>query len=77
MAIANMVESDEKVAARIMQTEVFRLLIAIIKLKHKARAGAQEQAQRALSAAEKFGLIAPTDREAYERSTKMSTIRED
>uniref|UniRef100_A0A914VHH0 Protein unc-45 homolog B n=1 Tax=Plectus sambesii TaxID=2011161 RepID=A0A914VHH0_9BILA len=77
MAIANMVESDEKVAARIMQTEVFRVLIAITKLKHKAREGAQEQAQRALSAAEKHGLIAPTDREAYERKTTMSTIKED
>lgn len=76
MAIANMIECDEKVAARIMQTDIFRVLIAITKLKHKARAPAQEQAQRALTAAEKFGHIAPTDREAYERKTNLSTVQE-
>lgn len=80
MGIANMMESDEKIAARIMQTEVFRVLIAITKLKQTAansRADVQMQAKRALDAAVRFGLIVATDREIYERTHNVSTIREE
>jgi len=80
MGIANMIESDESVAARIIQTDVFRVLVAITKLKQdptNARPDVQTQAKRALDAAVKFGLIAATDREVYERTHNVSTIREE
>ncbi|RCN29940.1 tetratricopeptide repeat protein [Ancylostoma caninum] len=79
MGIANIMESDEKLCAEIVASEVFRVLVAITKLgpKNEARKGATEQAKRGLAAAEKFGIIRPTDREMYERTNQVSTIREE
>ncbi|EPB73782.1 tetratricopeptide repeat protein [Ancylostoma ceylanicum] len=79
MGIANIMESDEKLCAEIVASEVFRVLVAITKLgpKNEARKGATEQAKRGLAAAEKFGIIKPTDREMYERTNQVSTIREE
>ncbi|KHJ93131.1 hypothetical protein OESDEN_06965 [Oesophagostomum dentatum] len=79
MGIANIMESDEKLCAEIVASEIFRVLVAIEKLgaKNEARKGATEQAVRALAAAEKFGLIKPTDRELYERTNQVSTIPEE
>uniref|UniRef100_A0A915DQ54 Uncharacterized protein n=1 Tax=Ditylenchus dipsaci TaxID=166011 RepID=A0A915DQ54_9BILA len=51
-----MVESSEKVASEIMATELFCVLVAITKLGDSERKGSQEQAQRALNAAEKWAL---------------------
>ncbi|VDM62304.1 unnamed protein product [Angiostrongylus costaricensis] len=50
MAIANIMESDEKLCSEIIS------------------------AKRGLVAAEKFGIVKPTDREVYERTTRISTI---
>ncbi|KAL6727889.1 hypothetical protein Aduo_009727 [Ancylostoma duodenale] len=79
MGIANIMESDEKLCAEVVASEVFRVLVAITKLgpKNEARKGATEQAKRGLAAAEKFGIIRPTDREMYERTNQVSTIREE
>ncbi|KJH40865.1 tetratricopeptide repeat protein [Dictyocaulus viviparus] len=79
MAIANIMESDEKLCSEIVATEVFRVLVAVAKLGigNKERKGAIEQARRGLAAAEKFGIIKPTDRELYERTKKISTISEE
>ncbi|KAI1716556.1 myosin-binding striated muscle assembly central domain-containing protein [Ditylenchus destructor] len=76
MGIANMVESSEKVASEIMASDVFRVLVAITKLDNKERKGAQEQAKRALDAAEKLGVIKATDRELHERKIKLATVNE-
>uniref|UniRef100_F1KS65 Protein unc-45 A n=1 Tax=Ascaris suum TaxID=6253 RepID=F1KS65_ASCSU len=77
MGVANMVESCEKVACEIIASEVFRVLVAITKLKNKERVGAQKEAQRALDAAVKWGIIKPSEREIYEKSTGISTIPEE
>ncbi|VBB27322.1 unnamed protein product [Acanthocheilonema viteae] len=77
IGIANMVESSEKVACEIIASEIFRILIAITKLKNKDRELAQKEARRALDAATKWGIIQPTDREIYERKTGISTIPEE
>ncbi|VDN01183.1 unnamed protein product [Thelazia callipaeda] len=77
IAIANMVQSSEKVASEIIATEIFRLLVAITKLNDKERTSAQKEARRALDAAVKWGIISPTDREIYEQKTGISTIREE
>ena len=48
--------------------------MAITKLEGDAAAGREEarkEAQRALDVAQKFGLIAPTDRHIYERMEKI------
>lgn len=76
MGIANMVEADEKIAAEIMATEVFQVLVAITKLNNNEREESQKEAQRALSAAEKFGLIKPTDRQLYELQNNLTTVQE-
>uniref|UniRef100_A0A1I7RKR3 TPR_REGION domain-containing protein n=2 Tax=Bursaphelenchus xylophilus TaxID=6326 RepID=A0A1I7RKR3_BURXY len=78
MGIANIVEHSESLAARVMATEVFRILVAVCKVKTKGneREGAVKEAQRALDAAEKFGLIKPSDREIFERKTNLSTVPE-
>ncbi|KAK5973250.1 hypothetical protein GCK32_006463, partial [Trichostrongylus colubriformis] len=62
-----------------LQSELFRVLVAIAKLgaANESRKGAAEEAKRALAAAEKFGIIRPTDRELYERTNKVSTIPEE
>lgn len=79
MGIANIMESDEKLCSEVVASEVFRVLVAITKLgaSNEARKGATEQAKRALAAAEKLGIIRPTDRELYERTAKVSTIPEE
>ncbi|VDK79074.1 unnamed protein product [Gongylonema pulchrum] len=77
MAIANMVESCEKVASEIVASEIFRVLVAITKLKNKDRSPAKKEAQRALDAAVKWGIIRPTDREIYEQNTGISTVPEE
>jgi len=75
MGIANMVESDEKVASEIIASEIFKVLVAITKLKNDARTEGQKEAERALKTAEeKWQLIKPTDRQLFERKTKISTI---
>lgn len=61
----------------LFQSEVFRVLVAITKLKNKERVGAQKEAQRALDAAVKWGIIKPSEREIYEKSTGISTIPEE
>uniref|UniRef100_A0A914LY41 Uncharacterized protein n=2 Tax=Meloidogyne TaxID=189290 RepID=A0A914LY41_MELIC len=75
IGIANMVEyGGEMVASEIMASEIFRVLVAITKLEGDAAAGREEarkEAQRALDVAQKFGLIAPTDRQLYERMEKI------
>lgn len=60
-----------------LQSEIFRILIAITKFKNKDRELAQKEAQRAIDAATKWGIIRPTDRELYERSTGISTVPEE
>ncbi|VDN29363.1 unnamed protein product [Gongylonema pulchrum] len=77
MAIANMVESCEKVASEVVASEIFRVLVAITKLKNKDRSPAKKEAQRALDAAVKWGIIRPTDREIYEQNTGISTVPEE
>ncbi|KAK6061899.1 hypothetical protein COOONC_00437, partial [Cooperia oncophora] len=79
LGIANIMESDEKLCSEIVASEIFRVLVAIAKLGavNKSRKGAAVQAKRALAAAEKFGIIRPTDRELYERTNKVSTIPEE
>ncbi|KAJ1354643.1 Protein unc-45 A [Parelaphostrongylus tenuis] len=79
MAIANIMESDEKLCSEIVATELFRVLVAISKLEAVAegRKGAVDQAKRGLAAAEKFGIVKPTDRELYERTSGISTISEE
>uniref|UniRef100_A0AC34R7E1 UNC-45/Cro1/She4 central domain-containing protein n=1 Tax=Panagrolaimus sp. JU765 TaxID=591449 RepID=A0AC34R7E1_9BILA len=77
MGIANMVESDEKVASQIIATDIFRVLIAITKLNNKERIGGQQEAERALKAAEeKWKIIKATDRQLFEKKTKISTVTE-
>ncbi|PIO77194.1 tetratricopeptide repeat protein [Teladorsagia circumcincta] len=79
LGFANIMESDEKLCSEIVASELFRVLVAIAKLgaANESRKGAAEQAKRALAAAEKFGIIRPTDRELYERTNKVSTIAEE
>ncbi|VDM43851.1 unnamed protein product [Toxocara canis] len=77
IGVANMVESCEKVACEIIASEVFQVLVAVAKLKNKERIGAQKEAQRALDAAIKWGIIQPSEREIYERSTGISTVPEE
>lgn len=60
-----------------LQSEIFRVLIAITKLKTKDREPAQKEARRALDAAVKWGIVRPTDREIYERNTGISTVPEE
>ncbi|VDM10517.1 unnamed protein product [Wuchereria bancrofti] len=76
IGIANMVQSSKKVACEVVASEIFRILIAITKLKNKDREPAQKEARRALDAAIKWGIIRPTDREIYERNTGISTVPE-
>uniref|UniRef100_A0A8R1E5X6 Uncharacterized protein n=1 Tax=Caenorhabditis japonica TaxID=281687 RepID=A0A8R1E5X6_CAEJA len=78
MAIANIMQSSNKLCSEIVSSEVFRVLVAITKLGgvNQERAGSTEQAKRALQAAEKFGLIKATDRELYERANNLTTISE-
>nr|CAD2167194.1 unnamed protein product [Meloidogyne enterolobii] len=75
IGIANMVEyGGEMVASEIMGSKIFRVLVAITKLEGDAAAGREEarkEAQRALDAAQKLGLITPTDRQLYERMEKI------
>ncbi|EJD75017.1 UNC-45 protein [Loa loa] len=77
IGVANMMQSSEKVACEIVASEIFRVLIAITKLKDKDRVPAQEEARRALDAAVKWGIIRPTDREIYERNTGICTVPEE
>ena len=59
----------------IFQSEIFKVLVAITKLKNDARTEGQKEAERALKTAEeKWQLIKPTDRQLFERKTKISTI---
>ncbi|KAF7636608.1 TPR_REGION domain-containing protein [Meloidogyne graminicola] len=84
IGIANMIENGcEKVASEIVASEIFRVLVAITKLEGKAAIGREEsrkEAQRALDAAEKLELIAPTDRQLYEQMEKnrnLSNVKEE
>uniref|UniRef100_A0A915Q3F6 Protein unc-45 homolog B n=1 Tax=Setaria digitata TaxID=48799 RepID=A0A915Q3F6_9BILA len=77
IGIANMMQSSEKVASEIVASELFRILVAITKLKTKERELAQKEARRALDAAVNWGIIRPTDREIYEQNTGISTVREE
>lgn len=52
------------------------MLVAITKLNNKEREKSQKQAQRALDASEKFGIIKPTDRQLYEKRSKLSIVQE-
>uniref|UniRef100_A0A1I7ZEB3 CLASP_N domain-containing protein n=1 Tax=Steinernema glaseri TaxID=37863 RepID=A0A1I7ZEB3_9BILA len=74
--VANMVASSEKVAAEIMRTDVFHVLVAIVKHSQKGREEAQKEAKRALEAAIRFEVIAPTKRQMFEDTHKVSTIKE-
>lgn len=91
MGIANIVEKSEANASRIMaviipylfahfllvfQTEIFKILVAITKLKEdrNQREGAIKEAQRALDVAERFGVIKPTDRQLFDN--KLATVSE-
>lgn len=56
---------------------MFRVLVAITKLNNEGREGSRKEAQRALDAAEKLGLIKPTDRQLYERQKGLSTVSEE
>ncbi|KAL7071749.1 hypothetical protein ACQ4LE_009377 [Meloidogyne hapla] len=75
IGIANMIEyGGEMVASEIIGSEIFRVLVAITKLEGDAaigREGACKEAQRALDCAQNFGLIAPTDRQLYEKTEKI------
>ncbi|WKY17126.1 hypothetical protein Q1695_001614 [Nippostrongylus brasiliensis] len=79
IGIANIMESDEKLCSEIIASDIFRVLVAVAKLgaSNAARKGAAEQARRGLAAAEKFGIIRPTDRELFERTSNISTIPEE
>jgi len=72
--VANMIESDYDVAARIIQTELLEYLIVIAKLDDKSREKARLESKRAIEAAEKWQLIKASDRELFERSTNVSTL---
>lgn len=52
--------------------------MAITKFKDKTtnRDGAIKEAQRALDAAERFGVIKPTDRQLFENKTALATVNE-
>uniref|UniRef100_A0AC35GV36 Uncharacterized protein n=1 Tax=Panagrolaimus sp. PS1159 TaxID=55785 RepID=A0AC35GV36_9BILA len=77
MGIANMIESDEKVASEIVANEMLRVLVAITKLKNDERVEGRKEALHALKAAEeKWNLIKPTHHQLYERLTKLSTLSE-
>uniref|UniRef100_A0A7E4W9Q9 UNC45-central domain-containing protein n=1 Tax=Panagrellus redivivus TaxID=6233 RepID=A0A7E4W9Q9_PANRE len=77
MGIANMVESSEKVASEIMASDIFRVLVAITKLKNAERVEGQKEAARALTVAETtWKVIKSTERELKERQG-MITIREE
>ncbi|XGW02376.1 hypothetical protein V3C99_014424 [Haemonchus contortus] len=79
IGIANIMENDEKLCSEVVATELFEVIVAIAKLgpADEGRVGASEQARRALAAAEKYGIIRPTDRELYERANKISTVLEE
>jgi len=74
LAVFNMMSSDVNVAARIMQTDLFEILMAISKMNDPERTKAQELAGQTLKEAEKWELIKPTDRELYERKTGKLTV---
>ncbi|KAI6209433.1 Protein unc-45-like protein B [Aphelenchoides besseyi] len=78
MGVANIIEKSEANASKVMSTEIFRLMVAITKLQTPTneRDGAKKEAQRALDAAERFGVIKPTDRQLYEQKSQLSTVPE-
>jgi len=82
MAIANMIEcGDEHVPSQIIASDVFRVIVAVTKLPTgtgdcKSRGAAISEAQRAINAAERLGLVKPTDRQIYEHQTGLSTVNE-
>lgn len=65
-------------AYKSVQTEVFKILVAITKFKDESndRSAAIKEAQRALDAAERFNVIKPTDRQLFEQKTQLSTVQE-
>uniref|UniRef100_A0A0N5AQ81 Protein unc-45 homolog B n=1 Tax=Syphacia muris TaxID=451379 RepID=A0A0N5AQ81_9BILA len=77
LGIKNMILSSEKVASEIISSEVFRRLQAVAKLNNTSHEASKKVAQESLEAAEKWGLIQPTERELYERRTGMSTVTEE
>lgn len=54
------------------------MLVAITKFKDETnnREGSIKEAQRALDAAERFGVIKPTDRQLFEKKNKLPTVPE-
>ncbi|TKR96835.1 hypothetical protein L596_010797 [Steinernema carpocapsae] len=74
--ISNMVASSEKVASAIMATDIFHVLVAVAKHKEKGREEAQELAGKAIEAAVKYNVIAPTRRQLFEQEHNISTIEE-
>ncbi|GMT34769.1 hypothetical protein PFISCL1PPCAC_26066, partial [Pristionchus fissidentatus] len=79
MAMANLMERDEKMCAEIVACELFRVMVAITKLgrMNDQRKQSMEEAKRCLAAAEAKGLITATEREMYERTNNMSTVVEE
>ncbi|GMR33986.1 hypothetical protein PMAYCL1PPCAC_04181 [Pristionchus mayeri] len=79
MAMANLMERDEKMCAEIVACELFRVLVAITKLgeMNAQRKQSMEEAKRCLKAAEDKGFIKASDREMYERTNQMSTVVEE
>ncbi|GMT03836.1 hypothetical protein PENTCL1PPCAC_26010, partial [Pristionchus entomophagus] len=79
MAIANLMERDDKICAEVVACELFRVLVAITKLgeMNAQRKMSMEEAKRCLAAAETKGHIRASDREIYERTTQMSTLVEE
>uniref|UniRef100_A0A5S6R3A2 TPR_REGION domain-containing protein n=1 Tax=Trichuris muris TaxID=70415 RepID=A0A5S6R3A2_TRIMR len=75
LCLLNMMNSSYDVAAKIVQSELFEVLVAISKLQDGKRSKCMQLAQDALKVAERKKLIKPTDRELYERDTGKSTLQ--
>ncbi|CDW54075.1 UNC45 protein [Trichuris trichiura] len=75
LCLLNMMNSCYDVAAKIVQSELFEVLVAISKLQDGERAECLRLAREALNVAEHKKLILPTDRELYERDTGKSTVQ--
>ncbi|KFD55832.1 hypothetical protein M513_03271 [Trichuris suis] len=77
LCLLNMMNSCYDVAAKIVQSELFEVLVAISKLQDSNRAECLQLARECLKVAEHKKLILPTDRELYERDTGKSTVHLD
>jgi len=77
LAIENMMRNDYDVCAKMCQTELLEMVIAISKFDDPKRARSRDAAQRCLQIAEQHQFIVPTAREQYERRTHTSTVNKD